>query len=132
MRTDIIIDRKQVEKPGLSIYGYGKWKIQFGDIVQYQLPGESGKTITGRVICRIASGKDQGNGQSLENLLIVMQLSSDLMHWGEFWIDPSWIVNCYNPQDIGGRDIGKRMVYFFGKDFRSKDVENLRLEANLG
>lgn len=95
MRTDIIIDTKQVQLPLRCALGYSRCVARFGDVISWQHGGE-GRTEYGRVIGRIAQDKGKLDGTDCTGWLVVATLFCGLTTVGERWVDPQWVLSCYD------------------------------------
>lgn len=132
MRTDVTIDRKQVHLPNASTLGYGKFKAQHGDVVLFKQDPSIGQLTIGRVVGRIASAPRIGDDPDLRGHLVVVALTQSITSPMERWVDPANVVECFNPQDFGGRDVGEFLRFFFSPEFRNETPDTMRQWANSG
>jgi len=125
MRTDVKIDKKQVQLPYHWRSGYDKYKAQFGDVVFFK---EGSRTEIGRVIGRIAEGNDPDFG-NLKNYLVVIGVSLRFGGTFERWVKPENVENCY-PNDC--LELSRKLAIFFADKWLSKPTDELRKSAQDG
>ena len=148
MRTDVSIDRKQVYCPNARALGFGKYKAQTGDLVEYcesegsEYCESEGSTRIGRIAGRIRLAEDLGGGKPIANQLLVIALSSDLSFVMERWIDPDSITRIiamnrgsYGEYPDGTEDVGRQayankiralMAFFLSEEFATYSADELR------
>lgn len=98
MRTDVIIDRRQVQLP-YTPTGYEKPKAKFGDWITWK-DYHTGQVFNGRVIGRIAR-VPMSSDPNMKGWLVVACFSLYLTSVSERWVNPSEVINCVDPQQSG-------------------------------
>ena len=126
MRTDITIDRKQVQIPLKNQIGFMRYKVQFGDIVFFE---EAGFRMVGRMIGRIASNC-MDNGSNLKDHIVVACLGSDLSFTMERWVDPKYVVACYKPKPP--YDLDRKLAIFFSDEWLEQTTDQIRQRLSNG
>lgn len=111
MRTDILIDKKQVKCPNVSLLGYGKWKAQVGDLVWFK---EGDTERIGRMVGRVASGDHK-------NHIIVGTLSSSLCSVYERWVSPNQVTRI---EEI--RNQGEALAWFLSDTMTKAPMDKVR------
>lgn len=131
MRTDITIDRKQVQIPLKNQTGYMRYKVQFGDIVFFD---ECGHRTVGRMIGRVAKGQDypppDGKGGSLKDYIVVACLGSDLSFTMERWVNPADVLAAYKPKPP--YDLARKLGIFFSDEWLKQTPDQIRARLNIG
>jgi hypothetical protein len=124
MRTDVRIDKQQVQCPNASHLGYDKWRAQVGDIITFR---EADQLRIGRMIGRIAYAPNLNGGRSLRNYILAVVLDNHtLSHTCERWINPADVVRI---QSI--RNQWQVLDWFLSDDMISAPVNEVR-ESTAG
>jgi len=124
MRTDAIIDRRQVRCPKASTLGYGKWKAQVGDLVLFT---EGQQTRTGRMIGRIHYAPACGESPIIRDYLLVVCLNDSLDHTFERWVNPADV------QRVEAlREQQPVMAYFLSADLVKSPIDEVRRSTTDG
>lgn len=125
MRTDAIIDKKQVRCPNASTLGYGKWKAQVGDIVLFQ-EGER-RTRVGRMIGRVHYAPTCGETPAIRDYLLLICLG-DMLSWTcERWVNPADVLEVQSP-----RDQEEVLDYFLSDAMLKAPIDEVRETATEG
>lgn len=119
MRTDAIIDKRQVRCPNASHLGYDKWKAQVGDLITFR-EGDHGIT-TGRMIGRIHYAPPCGESPAINNWLLVIGINSMLDHTFERWANPADVTRV---QSL--REQQAVMGYFLSDEILKAPIEEVR------
>ncbi len=122
MRTDAQIDRRQVLCKNADCSGYGKIRAQLGDILRYGY-GETGFTHTGRMVGRIHYAPAmEGDKEPIRDWILVAELSNDLTHVYERWINPLWVGKVVAPRP----EHTKAVQWFLSEDMVKQDQDTVR------
>ena len=124
MRTDAIIDRKQVRCPNASTLGYGKWKAQVGDLVEFK---EGNKVVVGRMVGRISYAPNLNGGKPLKNYIVAICIDQMLRYTFERWINP---IDVTRVERL--RNQTDTVAYFLGTDIAKAPVDEVCKAASDG
>lgn len=130
MRTDVIIDRKQVYLPNVSTIGYYKIKAQFGDMIRT-------KDYIGRVIGRISyAPKLSTNDPDVRGWLVCLVFGSNFTFPMERWINPAEVLECFDPTKYGYKTnesaLASFVAFMFGPELKQYKPADLRAWQNYG
>jgi hypothetical protein len=120
MRTDVIIDKKQVVCRNTSTLGFSKWKAQVGNLLLFK---EGGRIVTGRMIGRIQHG--YFDGKSLKNHLVVICISPRLDWTFERWVDPNDVTEIYDLNSEYARH-AEVLEHFFSVELTKAPIDEVR------
>lgn len=127
MRTDVIIDNKQVNLKNVTLHGYLKGFAKKGFIVGFTEHGD-GEQRCGRVLGRIAKVGKIGNDPDMAGWLVIAQMSPSLTTCYERWINPDWVFSCYDPQNYGF-DVGMFLNKFINMKLPEANVVRKSMES---
>jgi len=125
VRTDAIIDKRQVRCPNASHLGFDRWQAQVGDLILFT-DGE--RTSVGRMIGRVHYAPPCVESLAVHDWLLVVGLAADLGHTFERWVNP---LDVERVQSI--REEHSRILTWFLSDQMIKaDVQEVRKSTSNG
>lgn len=122
MRTDCILDKRQVVCRNSSHIGFSHVTARVGDMVLFR---EGEHTRTGRMLARIQWAPGICGDKPIKNWLCVAVISDRLDHVCERWVNPVDVLEVYRMEDVN-LDV---IRWFMGSDIRKqakRDIDELR------
>lgn len=114
MRTDGMIDRRQVTCPNASLLGYGRGVARVGDWLTWSYTTQDGidpQIHHGRMIGRVKYAPACGDTPIIKRWIEVLELSPELTHAYIRWIDPAEVTTIYRHR----KDMRAFLSWFAGK-----------------
>lgn len=125
MRTDAIIDKRQVLCTNANLIGYGTYKARVGHLIMWQ---DQTRVMVGRMIGRIHYAPSLGETAKIENWILVVALTGSMLDGlGERWVNPVDVLRIEpirNQMDI--------LTYFLSDDMVKAPQAEVRRCANQG
>ncbi len=129
MRTDAIIDRRQVRLPNASTLGFGKWKAQVGDLLTFR---ETETQLShGRMIGRVHWAQGHDGKPPIRDYILVIVLNDTLDHTYERWVNPKDVERCYTLQ-TEYTDRRKLVEYFLSDELTDSPIDEIRRSTEYG
>ena len=128
MRTDAIIDKRQVKVPYSSHIGFSKWRAQVGDLILFT---EGGRTVTGRMIGRVHYAPALGETPIIRDYILCVCLNDALDYTFERWVNPIDVVQVEPMTDEHARKRIEVTAWFLS-DLKRESAEELRRTVEYG
>lgn len=125
MRTDCILDKRQVLCRHSSYSGYSRVQCRVGHLFLFQYP--DGGSHIGRMLARIAYAPAVEAGEKpIRNWICAAVLAQDLSFMMERWVNPEWVTAVYDLRDVKTRAV---VACFLGNDLQKsakRDIGEVR------
>jgi hypothetical protein len=140
MRTDVQIDKRYVYCPNASTLGYGKYRAQFGDFLMWREATYAANDLETKTNphCHMCYGRMAGrihyapaicdDTEPVRDWILAIALGSNLTFAMERWVDPSEVVEVFEPT----AKLQSFLNYFLSEQFKQEKPNTLRAWSTSG